>query len=73
MLYLDPERVQKEAIDNESAALATYEKGEALVGPAVDGVTKLLRQMIAGDEIDLPTITFTPEGKRNLVTGEAIV
>ena len=40
MLYLDPERVQQEAIDNESAALATYEKGEALVGPAVDGVTK---------------------------------
>lgn len=72
MLYLAPERVQKEAIDNESAALATYEKGEALVGPAVAGVTELLRQMIAGEEIDLPTVTFTPEGKRNLVTGEAI-
>lgn len=72
MLYLEPERVQKEAIDNESAALGTRAKGEALVGPAVDGVTELLQQMIAGQEIDLPTVTFTPEGKRNLVTGEAI-
>lgn len=72
MLYLAPERVQTEAIDNESAALATRAKGEALIAPAVEGVTHLLRQMIAGQDIDLPTITFTPEGKRNLVTGEPI-
>ncbi len=70
MLYLAPERVQSEAIDNPSAALGTREKGEALIGPAIDGVTDLLHQMIAGQEIDLPTVTFTPEGKRNLVTGE---
>ena len=72
MLYLDPERVQTEAIDNESAALGTREKGEALVGPAVDGVAELLRQMIAGEDINLPTVTFYPEGKRDLVSGDPI-
>ena len=72
MLYLDPERVQIKAIDNESAALGTREKGEALVGPAVDGVAELLRQMIAGDDINLPTVTFYPEGKRDLVSGDPI-
>jgi len=72
MLYLDPERVQAKAIDNESAALGTREKGEALVGPAVDGVAGLLRQMIAGEDINLPTVTFYPEGKRDLVSGDPI-
>jgi creatinine amidohydrolase len=72
MLYLDPERVQIEAIDNESAALGTREKGEALVGPAVDGVAEILRQMIAGEDINLPTVTFYPEGKRDLVSGDPI-
>ena len=72
MLYLAPERVQMDAIDNESAALGTREKGEALVAPAIEGVTKLLQQMIAGEEIDLPTVTFYPEGKRSLVTGEPV-
>ena len=72
MLYLAPERVQAEAIDNEVAALGTQAKGEALVPPAVDGVADLLEKMIAGADIDLPTVTFYPEGKRNLVTGEPI-
>ncbi len=72
MLHLYPDRVQQEAIDNESAALGTSIKGEALIGPAVEGVSQLLRQMIAGEEIDMPTVTFTPEGRRNLVTGELI-
>ncbi len=72
MLYLAPERVQAGAIDNESAALGTREKGEALVGPAVDGVAEILRQMIAGEDINLPTVTFYPEGKRDLVSGDPI-
>ena len=72
MLYLAPERVQTEAIDNPAAALGTREKGEALIGPAIAGVTQLVEQMIKGEEIDLPTVTFMPEGKRNLVTGEAV-
>ena len=66
------ERVQAGAIDNESAALGTREKGKALVGPAVDGVAGLLRQMIAGEAINLPTVTFYPEGKRDLVSGDPI-
>ncbi|MDE2811529.1 MAG: hypothetical protein OXM01_00770, partial [Gemmatimonadota bacterium] len=72
MLYLAPERVQTEAIDNPAAALGTHAKGEALVEPAVNGVASLLEQMIAGEEIDLPPVTFYPEGKRNLVTGEPV-
>ena len=72
MLYLAPERVQTEAIDNPAAALGTRAKGEALVGPAVNGVAALLEQMVAGEEIDLPPVTFYPEGKRNLVTGEPV-
>ena len=72
MLYLAPERVQLEAIDNESAALGTREKGEALVGPAIDGVVDLLKKMIAGEEIDLPTVTFRPEGRVDLVSGEPL-
>ena len=64
--------MQTEAIDNPAAALGTREKGEALIGPAIAGVTQLVEQMINGEEIDLPTVTFMPEGKRNLVTGEAV-
>ena len=43
-----------------------------MIGPAIAGVTQLVEQMINGEEIDLPTVTFMPEGKRNLVTGEAV-
>ena len=70
MLYLDPDRVQTDAIDNESAALGNREKGEAMIEPAIQGVVALLEDMISGKEIHLPTVTFTPEGKCNLVTGE---
>ena len=70
MLYLDPERVQIEEIDNESAALGNREKGEAMIEPAIQGVVSLLENMISGKKIDLPTVTFTPEGKENLVTGK---
>ncbi|MDA0747237.1 MAG: creatininase family protein, partial [bacterium] len=38
MLVLAPERVHKEDIDNEAAALGTKEKGERLLEPAVEGV-----------------------------------
>ena len=58
------------AIDNSAAALGTREKGEALIGPAIEGVTELVEKMIKGEEIDLPTVTYMPEGKVNLVTGE---
>jgi len=69
MLYLDPNRVQIDAIDNESAALGRREKGEAMIEPAIQGVVSLIEDMMSGTKINLPTVTFTPEGKRNLVTG----
>lgn len=72
MLYLDPHRVQIDAIDNESAALGKREKGEAMIEPAISGVVSLIENMISGTKIDLPTVTFTPEGKRDLVTGDPI-
>ena len=72
MLLLAPERVHKEDIDNEAAALGTREKGEALVEPVVAGVADLLRRMIAGEEIDLPPVTFYPEGKIHMITGEVL-
>ena len=72
MLFLDPQRVHREDIDNESAALGTREKGEALIEPAVAGVAEVLRRMIAGEPIDLPPATFRPEGKIDMMTGESI-
>jgi len=72
MLYLDPDKVQIDAIDNESAALGKREKGEAMIEPAISGIVSLIEDMISGTNIDLPTVTFTPEGKRDLVTGDPI-
>ena len=69
MLHLAPERVHSEDLDNESAALGTREKGEKLIEPVVSGVARILEQMIAGEKIDQPPVTFGPEGPKNLVTG----
>ena len=72
MLALAPERVHKDDIDNEAAALGTREKGEALIEPAVVGVAEILRKMIAGEEIDQPPVTFRPEGRIHMITGEPV-
>lgn len=72
MLVLAPERVHKKDIDNEAAALATREKGEALIEPAIAGVAEILRKMIAGEEIDQPPVTFRPEGRIHMITGEPV-
>ena len=72
MLLLAPERVHQEDIDNKAAALGTREKGEALIEPVVAGVADLLRRMIAGEKIDLPPVTFQPEGKIHMITGEVL-
>ena len=72
MLVLAPERVHKEDIDNEAAALGTREKGEALIEPAIVGVAEILRKMIAGEEIDQPPVTFRPEGRIHMITGEPV-
>ncbi|MBI4531327.1 MAG: creatininase family protein [Candidatus Latescibacteria bacterium] len=72
MLVLAPERVHTEAIDHPAAAVATREKGEQLIEPAIAGVVEVLRRMIAGEEIDRPPVSFGPEGRRHWLTGELV-
>lgn len=72
MLALEPQRVHVAAIRNEGAAAATRDKGEALLEPAIAGVADVLRRMIAGEEIDLPPVTFRAEGRVHMLTGEVL-
>ena len=72
MYVLAPERVHADDIDNEAAALGTREKGEQLIEPAVAGVAGILRQMIAGEKVDCPPVTFRPEGRLHMVKNEAV-
>lgn len=72
MLFLAPERVHREAIDNPDAALGSREKGEALLEPAIAGIAEVLRKMIAGEPFELPPVTFRPEGRFNMITGEKV-
>ncbi len=72
MLALAPERVHAEYMVNEAAGLATKEKGELLLGPAVEGVADVLGKLIAGEALDKPPVTFA-EGKRiHMVTGDPV-
>ena len=72
MLVLAPHRVHSDDIDNEAAALGSVEKGNQLIEPAVAGVAALVAQMIAGEEIDCPPVTFRPEGRNHMITGENV-
>ena len=72
MRVLAPERVHEGDIDNEAAALGTVEKGQKLIEPAIAGVAEILRQMIAGQAIDQPPVTFRPEGRLHMVKNEAV-
>ena len=72
MLVLAPERVHKEDLDHESAALGTKEKGEQLLQPAVDGVSEILRKMIAGEDVDAPPVTFREGGRIHMITGDSV-
>jgi len=72
MLVLAPQRVHVQDMDNESALLGTREKGEALLEPAVVGVAQVLEKMMAGLEVALPPVTFRPEGRLHMITGEAV-
>ena len=72
MLVLDPARVHTAAIKNAGAAVATRAKGEALIEPAIAGMTDLMHRMIAGEPVNVPPVTFRPEGRFNLVTGEPV-
>ena len=72
MLALAPERVHADDMDNESARLGTKAKGEALAEPAVVGVVEVLEKMMAGQEVDLPPVTFRPEGRLHMITGDPV-
>ena len=72
-MALFPERVHAEYMEQESTSkYATREKGEALVQPAVDGVSELLRKMIAGEAIDLEPRTFGPDGAISMIRDHII-
>jgi creatinine amidohydrolase len=72
MYVLAPDRIHRQDIDNEAAALGSKEKGERLIEPAISGVTNILEQMIAGQEIDCPPVTFRPEGRLHMVNNKAV-
>jgi creatinine amidohydrolase len=72
MLVLAPERVHVEDIDHEAAALGSAAKGEKLLEPAIAGVAEVVRRLIAGEEASLPPVTFRPEGRRHMLTGEPV-
>ena len=72
-MALFPERVHVEDMEEESSAkLGTLEKGQALIQPAVDGVTEILRKMIAGEEIDLEPCTFKKDGVQSMIRDHLI-
>jgi len=72
MLALDPRRVHTADIQNEGAALATRAKGEALLAAAIEGVEQVLRRMIAGEGVAPPPVSFRPEGRIHMLTGEPV-
>ncbi len=73
MLVLAPDRVHADAIENEGAAVATREKGEKLIEPAIAGVADILQKMIAGEKVDCPPKTFRGKGLPvHMLTGESL-
>jgi len=73
VLALFPHRVHLEDMEMESTSrFGTKEKGEVLAPIAVEGVTKLLRQMIAGEEIDLEPRTFRKDGVHSSIRDHII-
>ena len=72
MLALAPERVHEAELVNEAAGLATKEKGERLLGPAVEGVAEVLSNMIAGKAVNRPPVTFSAGQRIHMVTGDPV-
>ncbi len=70
MLALAPERVHAAEMVNEAARLATKEKGERLLGPAIEGVADVLRSMIAGEAVNRPPVTYVDGQRIHMVTGD---
>ena len=72
MLALAPERVHEADMVNEAAGMATKEKGERLLGPAVEGVADVLSRMIAGKTVNRPPVTYVDGQRIHMVTGEPV-
>ncbi len=72
MMALAPERVHAADIDNEAATLATREKGERLLEPAVAGVAAVVRKMIEGEPVNKPPVTFVDGQRIHMVTGDPV-
>lgn len=72
MLALAPERVHEADMVNEAAGMATKEKGERLLGPAVEGVADVLSRMIAGKAVNRPPVTYVDGQRIHMVTGEPV-
>ena len=72
MLALAPERVHEADMVNEAAGMATKEKGERLLGPAVEGVADVLSRMIAGKAVNRPPVTYVDGQRIHMVTGDPI-
>ena len=72
MMALAPERVRAEAMVNEAAMLATKEKGERLLGPAIEGVADLLSRMIAGEAVNRPPVTYVDGQRIHMVSGDPV-
>lgn len=72
MLALAPERVHKADMVNEAARLATKEKGERLLSPAIEGVADVLSSMIAGKAVNRPPVTYVDGQRIHMVTGDPV-
>ena len=54
-------------------AHASAEKGEALIGPAIEGNVQLLTRMILGEEFEQPPVTFREGDAMHMITGDVVV
>lgn len=72
MMALAPERVHEADMVNEAAGMATKEKGERLLGPAVEGVADVLSSMIAGKAVNRPPVTYVDGQRIHMVTGDPV-
>ncbi len=72
MLVLAPERVHADDIEDKASRVASREKGEKLLEPAVAGVARVLERMIAGEEVDQPPVTFRAGGRTHMITNEPV-
>ena len=59
-------------IDLDAAELGTAVKGRRLIEPAVEGVAGILEQMMAGQTVDCPPVTFSGGERIHMVTRKPV-